>query len=77
MLDTLHSRGTRHKYYSSSGFDKHHDHDHYHLYRRNDMGYFPDEFKKENPPTINGYMKKSQDVEAWLLGMLKLFRLHD
>ena len=41
------------------------------------MGYFLDDFKKENPPTFDGEMNKSQDVEAWLLGVRKFFGLHD
>ena len=32
---------------------------------------------KEKPPTFYGEIKKSQDAEAWLLGMNKFFRLHD
>ena len=36
-----------------------------------------DEFKKEKPPTFNGEMKKSQDLEAWFLGMKNFFGLHD
>lgn len=41
------------------------------------MGYFPDEFKKEKPPTFNGEMKNLQDAKAWLHGMNTFFRLHD
>lgn len=41
------------------------------------MGSFLDELKKGNPPTFNGELKKSEDVEAWLLGMKKYFKLHD
>jgi len=33
-------------------------------------------FKKEKPHTFDGEMKKSQDVEAWFLGMNMLFRVH-
>jgi len=44
-------------YYSSSGSNRHHDCHHYHPYSKSDMGYFPDEFKKENPPTFDGEMK--------------------
>ena len=77
LLDTLDRRGFGHMYYSSYSSDRHHDHHHYHPYRRNDRGYFPDEFKKVNPPTFNAEMKKSQDAEAWLLGMKKFFQLHD
>jgi len=77
FLDTPDKRGDRHSYYSIPGSDKYHDHHRYHPYRRSDKGYFPDEFKKAKPPTFDGEMKKSQDVEAWLLGMNKFFRLHD
>jgi len=77
MMHTLDRRGDRHRYYSSSGSDRHHDRHHCHPYMRNDRGYLPDEFKKAKPPTFDGEMKKSQDVEAWLLGMRKLFILHD
>ena len=51
-------------YYSSFGFDRHHDRHHYHPYKRNDRGYFLDEFKKEKTPTFDGEMNKSQDLEA-------------
>jgi len=44
---------------------------------RSDKGYFLDDFKKEKPPTFNGEMDKSQDVEAWFLGMNKLFILQN
>jgi len=54
----------------------HDDRYHYHPYRRSDKGYFPDAFKKEKPPTFDGEVNKSQDVEAWLLGLKKFFRLH-
>lgn len=35
------------------------------------------EFKKENPPTFDGDLKKLEDAKAWLLGMKKFFRIHD
>lgn len=38
--------------------------------------YLPEEFKKVNPPTFDGDMKKQEDAEAWLLGMKKFFKLH-
>jgi len=76
-LDTLDRRGTGYGYYSSYGFYKHHDHHHYHPYRRNDKEYLSNEFKKEKPPTFDGEMKKSKDVEACFLGMRKFLRLHD
>ena len=37
----------------------------------------PDEFKKEKAPTFDGDVKKSEDAEAWILGMKKLFELHN
>jgi len=37
----------------------------------------PDEFKNVKTPTFYGEMKKSEDAEAWLLVMKKLFKLHD
>ena len=77
LLDTQDRRDDQHMYYSSFGFDRNHDRHHHHPYRRSDKGYLPNEFKKVKPPTFDGEMKKSQDVEAWLLGMRKLFRLHD
>ena len=76
-MDTLDRRGDRHKYYYSYGFDKHDDRHHYHPYKRSNKGYFLDEFKKARPPTFDGEMKKSQDAEAWFLGIRKFFRLHD
>ncbi len=72
LLDTLDGRGIGHMYYSSSGSDRHHNHHHYHPYKRNDRVYFSDEFKKAKPPTFDGEMNKSQDVETWLLGMRKI-----
>ena len=36
-----------------------------------------DDFKKVKPPKFDGEMKKSQDAEAWILGIRILFRLHD
>jgi len=38
---------------------------------------FPGEFKKVKPPTSNGDMKRFEDAEALILGMNKLFELHD
>jgi len=37
----------------------------------------PEEFRKEKPPTFDGDVKKAEEDEAWLLGMKKLFRIHD
>lgn len=77
FLDTLDRRGNGHGFYSSSGPDMYHGHHRYHSHRRSDKGYFSDEFKKAKPPKFVGQLKKSEDVEAWLLGMKKLFVLHD
>lgn len=57
--------------------DKYHGHYHYHSYRRSDRGYLLDEFKKVKPLTFDGEMKRSRDVESWLLQMNKFFRFHD
>lgn len=77
LLDTPCRRGDRHRYYSSSSSNKHDDQHYYHPYRRRDRKYFSNEFKKSNPPTLDGEMKKSQDTKAWLSGMRKFFMLHD
>jgi len=76
-LDTPDRRDDGYMYYSSSGFDKHHDLHRYHIYRISDRGYFPNEFKKVKPPTFDGDVKKSEDAEAWILGMKYLFDLHE
>jgi len=76
-LDTLERRRDRHKYDSNSDSDRHYDRLRYHPYNRSDRGYLSNEFKKENPPTFDGKVKRSQDAEAWLLGMKNLFKLHD
>jgi len=47
------------------------------ILRRSDKGYLSNEFKKVNPLTFDGEIKKPQDAEAWLLGMRKFFRIHD
>ncbi len=60
LLDTLDRRGDGHGYYSSYGYDINHDRHCYHPYRRSDRGYFPDEFKKEKPPTFDGDVKKPE-----------------
>jgi len=77
LLDTPDRQVIGHGIYSNSSSDKYRGHHHYHPYRRSDRGYVPDKFMKENPPTFDREKKKSQDVEVWLLGMNKLFRLHD
>ena len=60
---------------SSSSSKRHHHHHHHHPYRRSE--YFLEEFNKINLPTFDGEMKKSEDAEAWLLGMNKFFKLHN
>ena len=77
LTDTLDRRVEEYRYNSSSGYDRHHDCHHYHPYRRNDRGYFPDEFKKAKPPMFDGDVKKLEDSEAWILGMNNFFELHD
>jgi len=77
LLDTPDRRGDASMYYYSSGFDKHHDRHRYHPYRKRDRGYFPYEFKKEKPPTFDGYLKKTEDAETWIIGMKKFFELHN
>lgn len=63
--------------YSNSGSDRYHGHHHYHPYGKSDRGYLLDEFKKAKPPTFDGELTKSEDEEAWLIGIQKLFELHD
>jgi len=74
ILDTPDKRGDGHMFYSSSNYDMHYDHHHYHTYRSGDRGYFPDEFKKVKPHIFYGYFKNPEDEEAWLLGMNKFFK---
>ena len=69
LLDTSDTRSDEHEYHSSSGSDMHLDRHRYYPYTRSDRGYFPEEFKKEKPPTFDGEMKKPQDAEAWFLGI--------
>jgi len=57
LLDILDRTGDEYRYYSSSSSDKHHGH---HSYRGSDRGYLPDEFKRLNPPTFVGDVKKSE-----------------
>lgn len=77
LLNTPDRRRDKHRYDSSFDSDKHYDHHLYHPYRRSDKVYFPNEFQKEKPPTFDGEINKSQDVEVWLLGMKNFFSLHD
>jgi hypothetical protein len=36
-----------------------------------------EEFRKAKPPSFDGEIKKGEEVEAWLLGLKKYFRVHD
>jgi len=76
-MDTLDMRGSGYGFYSSSGIERQYVYRHYHPYRRSENKYFLDKFKKAKLPTFDGELKKLGDVEAWLLGMKKLFKLHD
>lgn len=76
-MDTPNRRGNGHGFYSSYGSNRFHGHHHYHPYKRSERGYFLDEFKKAKPPTFDGELKKPKYAEEWLLGMKKLFELHD
>ena len=75
-MDTPKSGTNTHGFYYSSGFERHHHHYRQHPYR-SEKQYFPKEFKKAKAPTFDREMKKSQDAEAWFLGMNKLIRLHE
>jgi len=71
-LDTPNRRTSMYGNHSSSSSRRHCHH--HHPYRRSE--YMLEEFKKFNPSRFYGDMKKSEDVEAWSLGMNKFFRLH-
>jgi len=77
FLDTPYRRGDEDRYYSTSSFDRHHGRHCYHPYRRNDRGYFLDEFKNVKPPIFDGNVKKMEDAKAWVLGINKIFELHE
>jgi hypothetical protein len=36
-----------------------------------------EEFRKAEPPSFDGEIKKGEEAEAWLLGLKKYFRVHD
>jgi hypothetical protein len=36
-----------------------------------------EEFRKAKPPSFNSEIKKGEEVEAWLLGLKKYFKVHD
>lgn len=48
----------------------------YHHYRRNERGYLLHEFNKAKTHTFDGELKELEHIEAWLLGMKNLFKLH-
>jgi len=74
-IDILDRRTSIYGHHSSSSSKRHHhSHHHNHPYSRGE--YFLEDVKKVKSPTFDGEMKKSEDAEAWLLGMKKLFRLH-
>lgn len=77
FLDAPERRASMHRFYSSFTSKRHHLHRRQHHYRRIERGYSPKEFKKTKPPTFDGEMTKSKDVEAWLLGIRKILKLHD
>jgi len=67
-LDTLDNRIGMYGHHSiSSSRRHHHSHHHHHPYRISE--YLIEEFKKFKPHTFHGEMKKTEDAEAWLLGI--------
>jgi len=77
LLDTPDRRGDEYQYYYSFGSNRRHDCHRYHPYMSNDRGYFPDDLKKEKPPTFDGDVKNLEEAGAWILGMNKFFELHE
>lgn len=55
-------------------FDHHH---HHHHLGRKENDYTPKEFKKSNPLTFDGDMRKVEDAKSSLLGMKKFLRIHN
>jgi hypothetical protein len=45
--------------------------------RKHPNGHDPEEFEKSKPPFFDGEIKKGEEVEVWLLGLKKYFRVHD
>lgn len=41
------------------------------------MDFMTKKFKKAKPPTFDGEVNKVEEVEAWMLGMKKFFRVHN
>lgn len=63
-MDTPDRRGIFYGFYSIFGLERHHGHNWYHPYKSSEKGYFPYEFKKTKPPTLNGELQKLEDAEA-------------
>jgi len=45
--------------------------------RKHPKSHEPEEFKKYNPPTFYGDIKKGDEAEAWILGLKMYFKVHD
>jgi hypothetical protein len=45
--------------------------------RKNSQSFQTEEFKKAKLPTFDGEIKKGEEVEAWLFGLKKYFRVHN
>jgi hypothetical protein len=45
--------------------------------RRVGVDELQEEIRKIKPPTFDGEHNKDEDVEAWLLGMMKYLQLHN
>jgi len=73
-LDTHDRKVSTYGFYSSFGFERDHHHHCHDPCRRNEKQYFLEEFRKAKPPTFDGEMKLSEDVQLWLLGMKKFFQ---
>ena len=74
-LDTLDRSTGVYGHHSGSSSRRHYcSHHRHHPYIKGE--YLPKYFKKVKPSTFKGEMKKSEDVEAWLLGLKKFFQLH-
>jgi hypothetical protein len=50
---------------------------HKHKKGKNSRDGLPKEFRKIKPPTFDGGVKSSEEVEAWIVGLKKHFQLHD
>lgn len=55
----------------------HHHHHHHHRHSKRGEYHIHKELNKARTPKFNGEIKKSEDVEAWFLGIEKLFRIDD